>query len=811
MKRKQLFATAKRVFAVFAATLLFAGCEGLFPGLEEEPEGEQITITATTEKTVSRTTLNASEEVIWQEDEYITLYDMETGVNTESFHISEGAGTTNATFIGQKPDWTGASWVYYGTIAYGVYNARVPAMQAYVDGGFAKEVNPMAAVCNNLDEGVQFKNVAGIIELQISGTQELASIEVNAKEHLSGYYDLDQTTLDKSSSAYAVSEGSNVTLTDINVQLDEQKAKSFKIVVMPGTYTEFSVRMVNKDGSVVTKTADEAIVVERSKITPIAGLVDSAEPVEQPKFATISIVEDETSWHQVTVKIEKSDEVFGFLYMWGDDEFINQWMSEHQGASIVNMMIEQGEIYDQNVAFTYNTLPGDVLNFYAVGILQNEDGLYVAGDIDHLVHRSEVPYHENATLSIAVPEASITEDYAVVQITPFTSFAKVYFNCYAANVDSANSEDLIYWNVVTKGSVFENITETIEIPLGGLSPASDFVVYAVGETADGKFTHLAKQFFSTLEHVAAKVTATATIAEITEWTATLNIALSEGAVGYKVGYWAKSVVEANPDVDWAYQVSTLEGMATDETFTLVNLSESTEYVCFTLAYDANGAYGEVSRLEFATPAVTPDPNAKGYDEWLGNFQFIYYLNSDGQAVTEGGHTITISENIKGKLYNITGLYGDGGNIYGASGDDTVVARFNGEGNPIEVIWDKGVKDPAEWGQQYDIYCSLLVGKYIYLQGPQIWSNGDGTYSVGHISAPADSGYTFGAWDKATGQFVGTLPGSVFLHGNMKKVIASDASASTEKFYRQETVSPSWKSVNPLRLEKYGFTEVKGRK
>ena len=339
MKRKQLFATAKRVFAVFAATLLFAGCEGLFPGLTPKPE--EITISATTENAVSRTTLNAIDEVVWQKDDGFVLYDMATGLEIESYFISGGIGTTSGSFTGEKPAWEGPSWAYYGELAHGVGQAKVLATQKYVEGGFAVNVNPMVAVCNNVEEGVQFKNAAGIIELLISGSQNLASIEVSAKEYLSGYYDIDQTTFEKSDSQWAVSSGGNVTLTDINVQLDEQNAKSFKVVVMPGTYTEFTVKMTNVDGSVVTKTAEEAIIVERSKITPIAGLVDSSAPVEQPKYATLSFVEEETNWHQIKIQGTFSSEVNGLLFMWGTDDFIEEWMTANPNKTIIDMMADQ--------------------------------------------------------------------------------------------------------------------------------------------------------------------------------------------------------------------------------------------------------------------------------------------------------------------------------------------------------------------------------------------------------------------------------------------------------------------------------------
>ena len=809
MKRLQLFAAAKRVFAVFAATLLFAGCEELFPGFND-PKGEQITITATTEKAVSRTTLNASDEVVWQTDDSILFYDMATGVEIKNFKLTAGVGTTSGSFTGEKPSWEGSTWVYYGDVAYGVGSAKVPATQKYVDGGFAVDVNPMAAVCENLENGVQFKNAAGIIEFQIKGTQTLASIEVSAKEPLSGYYDIDLTTFEKSNSPDAVSEGSNVTLTDINCQLSESAAKNFKVVVMPGTYTEFTVKMTNVDGSVVTKTAEESIVVERSKITPIAGLVDSAAPVEKPKYVNLHFVEANTCWHHIQVKTQRTTYAANhILYMWATDEFLDEWMKANPNKELLDMMISEGSIYSQDIDFEYDAIEGTTYNFYALGLYIDESQeTYMVGDVEHISYTSQVPYDANATVSITVPAETITEGSAVAHITPSTPFSRVYVSFYSAAVDTNNSQELIYYNVYKNGGVIENVTSTVEAPVENLAPESNYVVYAIGETADGKLTPLAKQFFTTTAHTEAAVTATATIAEIKEWSASFNVTMSQGAVGYKVGYWTKDTVDlpANADIDWAYQVSVLEGMATGSTFTLINLNEETAYTAFFIAYDANNHYGPVSRVDFTTNAIVPAQNIEGYNAMLGNWTLSYI---DAQNTKhEDDITITISENVAGKTLNIKGLLGAGGSVYGGGGDDTVIARYHEDGS-IQIDWGKGVADPSNYGQAYDIYCSLLIGTSIYYQGPQIWANEQGVYKIGHPSDPTNSGYAFGAWSKTTGNFEGVIGGAHY-DVVMKKVVSKESSASTEKFNRQETVSPTWKSANALRLEKNGFTPINSK-
>ena len=812
MKRNRLFASAKGFFAVLATTLLFAGCEGLFPETPDVPPGTDITIKATTEKTVSRTTLGVNDEVVWQQGDYIYAIDAAgSAEGWATFDLTDGAGTTSATFVGKQPDFAGPYYLYYGEEPHslGTYCVRVLANQKYdKNGGFAQWVNPMVGVCEKLGDDVEFKNVAGIIELQITGTQSLSSIEISAKEPLSGIFNLVQDTRYERDDRYAVEEGGSVTLTEIGgVQLEEGVAKTFKFVVIPGTYTEFTVKMTNADGTVVTKTAEGEIVVERSKITPIAGLVDSAEPAEKPKYVNLQFVEEDTSWHHIRVKTEKAAyAVNQILYMWGTDEFIDEWMAANPNKSILDMMLVEGGLYSEDVDFTYNTVPGINYNFYALGLFVSESQeTYMAGDIEHISYTSQVPYDANATVSITVPAETITENSAVAKITPSTPFARVYVASYSATVDANNPMELIYYNVFKNGNVYENVTSIIDAPVVDLAPEKEYVVYAIGETPDGKFTPLAKQFFTTPAHVEASVAATATITELKEWSVKFNVTMSAGAVGYKVGCWTADIVNSpnNANVDWAYQVSTLEGISTEPTFDLSGLTEDTAYVAFFIAYDANDHYGPVSRVDFTTKAITPVQGVAGYEAMLGSWTLSY---TDAQNTRhQDDITITITENISGKLFSIKGLMGAGGSVYGGSGDDTVIARYNEDGS-IQIDWEKGIADASNYGQSYEIYCSLLVGNSIYYQGPMIWANEQGTYKIGHPSAPADSGYAFGAWQKSDGEFAGVLGGAHY-DVVMKKVSQSTSSASTEVFGRKDTISPTWKSVGQLRLDKCGLTPV----
>ncbi|MBQ3246974.1 MAG: hypothetical protein IJB08_02940, partial [Alistipes sp.] len=99
--------------------------------------------------------------------------------------------------------------------------------------------------------------------------------------------------------------------------------------------------------------------------------------------------------------------------------------------------------------------------------------------------------------------------------------------------------------------------------------------------------------------------------------------------------------------------------------------------------------------------------------------------------------------------------------------------------------------------------TMIIGSNLYINGPSIWENADGTYGVGDPSDPVNSGFGMSAFYKSNGEYAGSL--TLFKNVIMKK--RSEYGASTEKFNRQETVSPNWKSANTPRLQSYGLKAV----
>lgn len=791
MKRNRLLATAKSLFAVFASTLFFVGCEGLFPA-DDEPLGtEEITISASTEST-PRTTLNSSDEVVWQNSDCITLFDA-TGTNAAGvrFSLQEGAGTTRGSFKGLSPEWGGATFAYYGFAASAPFTAVVPAQQSYVAGGFAMEVNPMVARCDNLENGLSFRNVAGIIELQITGTQTLSSIEVSAEESLSGFCTIDSSTLDITAMS-TFADTHSVVLSNINEELDASTAKSFKLVVLPGTYTNLTVKMVHTEGRSVTLTAAEEIVVERSKITPIAGLVCDNASAEVPKYVTLSIIEERTNWHTVSLKSEMSEEATSFLFTCGADSSINEWLNDNPDKDILDMLVENGNRYSEDTEMTYSTSPGIIYHFYAIAL---NASLEMIGDVFHLEHTAPaIPYDDALTVDISIPEGALTENSIEASLTPTLACDKLHVSIYEEVIDTLNAPDVIFRQVaIYPTRILEGVGagEAATVLFNNLTPDTSYYIYVVAISTEGNYSHLTKKLVATPAHETSAATATLAPVSISDFSAKFSITLSEGSTGYKYAYFPKA--EINNDNIAAYaneihlQSSTLH---TESEILLRTLTEKTEYSLLVIAYDTGNNYGELARCDFTTTDIVADANVPGYSNMLGEWAVSYYNNND--VLHSNAFVISFEQDIEGKTYTIKGLSGAGVNAEDSGIYDAVSARFYGSDHPINIDGSRNVVMNEDMSQTYDIHCNSIEGQKLFYKGPQIWDNGDGSYSIGVYGSTNLNGYTFGVFDKS-GNFVGTYAVLAY-NVTIRRAVSSEQTSTTEAFSRGDTLTPTWSSL-----------------
>lgn len=266
---------------VLAAILLAAaGC-----GKEENPETvkERITMTFTAEYDgqFTRTAIDGNMKVIWSENERISIFD---GTNNNIFSLQEGAGTVSGTFLGAAiPDEQYAALYPYSDkagYASGKISAELPSEQTTSsDDSFATMLNPAVAMADGNGK-LTFRNVAGLLEISVENIEEgmsVSSIEVRADKSLTGPY-----TVDMSAGTWSAVPSDQERLYSAGLTRSGSAADDgnvFRIVVLPGEYSEMTFTTVLTDGTYFehVKTTANNISIEANKC--ISQTIDATETI----------------------------------------------------------------------------------------------------------------------------------------------------------------------------------------------------------------------------------------------------------------------------------------------------------------------------------------------------------------------------------------------------------------------------------------------------------------------------------------------------------------------------------------------------
>ena len=254
----------KRII-IFAALAAFAltSCQQEITIEESKPEG--LVFTATTEIPATKTALDASLNVVWQAGDEITVM----GGSSIGTYTTTADGDTKATFTHHSGTeaTTSPYKAWYPTTLYDNVTLVLPATQTYTAGNITG--NPMYAESETAN--LSFKNICGIIKLNISTTQtgkKVRKIVLSADQGMSGEIS-NVATLGTDLTA-AVSGTAGVTL-DCGTEGVEigSTAIPFYIAVPAKTYSNLKIMVITADDEFQTRTAKSDIVVGRSSITDI--------------------------------------------------------------------------------------------------------------------------------------------------------------------------------------------------------------------------------------------------------------------------------------------------------------------------------------------------------------------------------------------------------------------------------------------------------------------------------------------------------------------------------------------------------------
>lgn len=311
----------KKTSLILSMALAFASCQQ-----EELAQQEVIAspedFVATVEEYpgATKTSLNEKNQILWSEDDQISIFNGSTA--NKLYQIkSLVADNRNATFtlspdspVTEDPVEIAGNVAVYPyqeslEVSYmydegnnqpcgiRVANIYLPGEQTYSECSFGEEAFPMVAVTTSAtDRKLNFKNLLGVIKIELCGDKAVKSITLigNYGESVRGVY---TANIPYGNAAPAIEPQSGRATVKLNcgegVQLNASTPTAFYIAIPPTTFADgFGVQIYDTEGNLYTRTAYGEQVVERSMILSmppfvIGGSIDIEEDcVEIPTDGT---------------------------------------------------------------------------------------------------------------------------------------------------------------------------------------------------------------------------------------------------------------------------------------------------------------------------------------------------------------------------------------------------------------------------------------------------------------------------------------------------------------------------------------------
>lgn len=270
--------------AVLALGLVSCAKEIIVPEEPASPEvAGQITIWANIGDNAStKTTLSGDDQsgydILWSEGDQISFYIGEPVKQYFTYTLTEGAGTKSGVFTGpaipeEIVDCT--TYAVYGeNLSYG-YVGSLKDVQYYAPNSSAFSF-PMAAkatISNGQVTLDSFRNIGGLLRLDLTGSGTVKEIKISANQPLSGGIIRIGEDGGASFDSGAIFSYKYVTLNCGASGIDlSSKAESFYISLLKNDYTGVKIEVSDFDGNKFTKTlkADKTLNIARAQITPAA-------------------------------------------------------------------------------------------------------------------------------------------------------------------------------------------------------------------------------------------------------------------------------------------------------------------------------------------------------------------------------------------------------------------------------------------------------------------------------------------------------------------------------------------------------------
>lgn len=263
----------------------------------------------------TKTSLNEKNQILWSEDDQISIFN---GSFTNKLYQVKSltADKRNATFslspdsiVDNDPVEMDGNLAFYPymndmTVSYmydegndqptglRIEGISIPRDQIYAESSFCEESFPMVAITRNAsDHQLKFKNLLGVLKLDICGDKTVKSISVtgNTGEALWGTFSADVPYGNEAPSLNIVAGRMSGKVLDCGegVQLNPIVPTSFYITMPPTRFEEgFVVQINDSEGNMYTRITRESLSIERSAILAmpqilIGGAIDIEEEIAE--------------------------------------------------------------------------------------------------------------------------------------------------------------------------------------------------------------------------------------------------------------------------------------------------------------------------------------------------------------------------------------------------------------------------------------------------------------------------------------------------------------------------------------------------
>jgi uncharacterized protein (TIGR02145 family) len=337
----------KKLFYILPSmALLFSACQQTeLPKAPETMDLTDIVYATIDDATDTRTSLDG-EKVLWSSGDEIVVFKGNTlrskyVVDENTVGTTEGVFNKDASYESLGASSNISSNVAFYPFAeitckakgqtYTLANITLPSVQTYAPASFGQGVFPMVAVTSDTEDlGFAFKNVCGVLALQLKGSGAVKSISVkgNSDEILCGEAVV-TAAYGKNPEIALLSSGSKtVTLEcgESGVELQNDTPTSFLIALPPVSFDNgFTVTVNDVSGTTKEYSTTKKNIILRSGILrmPEKEFVGERVPQEGDYIDEYGInhgpgVEiDGVVWAPVNCGYHETDFKYGKLYQWG--------------------------------------------------------------------------------------------------------------------------------------------------------------------------------------------------------------------------------------------------------------------------------------------------------------------------------------------------------------------------------------------------------------------------------------------------------------------------------------------------------------